>query len=159
MDTLSHALWGYGLFGFKRLGVLAFLMGAMPDLPSFGLYMVMGIVEGTIERGPPSLTSLPDWVFFNYDFMHSFVVSWTCILLVFLWNRKVAFAMLGWPFHIVLDFPFHSKAYFPTKIFWPISDVVVDGIPWSRPVVYLPNLAGLMILFYWRSRQHTRVSH
>lgn len=41
MDTFSHALWGYGLFGFRKSPRLAYpkfaaLMGAMPDLISFG---------------------------------------------------------------------------------------------------------------------------
>ena len=36
--------------------------------------------------------------------------------------------MLAWPFHIILDFPFHSKEYFPTKIIWPVSDFSFDGI-------------------------------
>jgi hypothetical protein len=60
--------------------------------------------------------------------------------------------MLGWPFHILLDFPFHTKAYFPTKLFWPLSNITFDGISWTHPAVWFPNLAGIIILFFWRWR-------
>lgn len=46
-----------------------------------------------------------------------FLISLPMIGLVALWRRGIAFAMLAWPFHIVLDFPFHTKAYFATPIF------------------------------------------
>ena len=61
--------------------------------------------------------------------------------------------MLAWPFHIVLDFPFHSQEYFPTKIIWPMSDFSFDGIPWSNPEVWFPNLAGLILLYIYRSSE------
>ena len=37
MDTLSHALWGSGLFGYRGHRWLAVFFGAMPDLLSFGV--------------------------------------------------------------------------------------------------------------------------
>jgi len=41
MDTFSHALWGYGLFGYKRYPWTAIFFGAMPDLISFGLLLLI----------------------------------------------------------------------------------------------------------------------
>ena len=32
MDTLSHALWGKGLFGYRKYRWYSFLFGALPDL-------------------------------------------------------------------------------------------------------------------------------
>jgi len=153
MDTLSHALWGYGLFGYKRYAWLAIFFGAMPDLISFGAFMAINIVSGTWHMGPPSLATLPAWLFTNYSIGHSFVICLPIIGLVSLWRRDVAFAMLAWPFHIVLDFPFHSFKFFPTPIFWPISDFKLDGIPWSHWYIWLPNVAGLGILLTYRCRQ------
>ena len=46
MDTLSHALWGKGLFGYRGYGKLALFFGAMPDLSSFGLLFVIQIIYG-----------------------------------------------------------------------------------------------------------------
>ncbi len=155
MDTLSHALWGYGLFGYKRHAALALFFGAMPDLISFGLFMAIQIVSGHwhFHAGPPPMQTLPPWLFLTYSIGHSFVISLTVIALVAQRRRDIAFAMLAWPFHIVLDFPFHSFKYFPTPMFWPISDFRIDGIPWSHWYIWWPNVAGLVILFVYRYRQ------
>ena len=158
MDTLSHALWGYGLFGYKhkRFAALAAFFGAMPDLISFGAFFVINIMQGTWQPGKPPLDSIPHWLITNYSIGHSFVVSLTIIGLVALWRKPIAFAMLAWPFHIVLDFPFHSFEYFPTPMLWPISDYKIDGIPWSNWYIWFPNVAGIILLFYFRRRQKRR---
>jgi len=153
MDTFSHALWGYGLFGYKRYALLAIFFGAMPDLISFGIFMVSGLIDGSYQAGKPAIESLPPWVFTHYSFGHSFVICLPIIALVALWKKGVAFAMLAWPFHIMLDWPFHSIAYFPTPIFWPVSDFSFDGIPWSTWYIWFPNVAGIVILLYYRRRQ------
>lgn len=155
MDTLSHTLWGYGLFGWKRYAAVAMFFGAMPDLISFGAYTALQIFHGTWHIGAPPIATLPHWLFTSYALGHSFVVSLSVIGLVALWRKPIAFAMLAWPFHIVLDFPFHQLSYFAAPIFWPISDFKIDGIPWAHWYIWLPNVACLMALFYWRKRpQH-----
>lgn len=157
MDTFSHALWGYGLFGYKRYALLAIFFGAFPDLISLGAYMVIKIINtGTLERGAPAIAAIPDWVFTHYAFGHSFVTSITCVSLVALFNKRIAFAMLAWPFHIVLDFPFHSLDYFPTPIFWPISDFKVDGISWGNWFIWFPNVGALIALLVYRHQQKKR---
>ena len=153
MDTFSRALWGYGLFGYKRYAMLAIFFGAMTDLISFGAYMAMNLFNGTSHAAPPPLDTLPEWVFNNYSLGHSFVICLPIIALVALWKRGVAFAMLAWPFHIVLGFPFHTKAYFATPIFWPVSDFRVDGISWSHWYIWWPNVAGIAFLLYYRHRK------
>lgn len=158
MDTFSHALWGYGLFGYKRYAWLAIFFGAMPDLITFGAFMLMQMIQGTWRIGPPPVAIIPDWLFTTYSFGHSFVICLPVIGLVALWRKPVAFAMLAWPFHIVLDFPFHTFAYFPTPILWPIHDFKIDGISWAHWYVWLPNVAGLILLFYYRRRQKARQS-
>ena len=152
MDTFSHAFWGRGLFGYRGHPWLALFFGAAPDLFSFGLFMFVQIItlQFSLEPGPPSLGSLPWWVFVNYDLMHSFISAFTAIGIISLYRKDLAFAMLGWPFHIVLDFPFHTREFFPTKIFWPFSDFTIDGISWAQPEVWFPNLAGLIILYFYR---------
>lgn len=157
MDTLSHALWGYGLFGFKRYAVLAIFFGGMPDLISFGAFMLMNLIDGTFQIGKPALDTLPSWVFLHYALGHSFIICMPLIGLFALWRKDIAFAMLAWPFHIVLDFPFHTKAYFATPIFWPISDFKIDGIPWSHWYIWWPNVAGVAILLFYRYRQKKKV--
>ena len=71
--------------------------------------------------------------------------------------KNIAFAMLAWPFHILLDFPFHSKEYFPTKHLYPLTDFSFDGIPWSNPEIWFPNISGIIILFIYRAKfDHTK---
>lgn len=150
MDIFSHALWGRGLFGYRGHRWLALFFGAMPDLASFGLFMLLRLVSGTLQSGPPPLNIIPKWLFVNYDISHSFISASLAIGIVAIRRKDIAFAMLGWPFHILLDFPFHTHAYFPVKLFWPLSNFTVDGIMWGRPEVWLPNVAGLVVLFVYR---------
>jgi hypothetical protein len=128
----------------------------MPDLASFGVLIVINIFSGSIPQfsGPPPLESLPDWLFLCYDISHSYVTAFIVIGIVYRFRKDVAFAMLGWPFHILLDFPFHPKEYFPTKLFYPITDFYFDGISWSNLYIWLPNITGIIIIFIWRYRSN-----
>ena len=156
MDTLSHALWGKGLFGYRGLPWVALFFGALPDLFSFGILFVQRIFTGEFSSGPPPLEAIPTWVFINYNISHSFISAFIAIGIVLLYRKNIAFAMLAWPFHIVLDFPFHTKDYFPTKLFWPLSNFYVDGIPWNIPEVWFPNIAGIFLLFIYRYKKNKR---
>lgn len=152
MDTFSHALWGYGLFGFRQHPRLALFFGAMPDLFSFGLLLLINLFNGSYEPGPPKLETIPAWVSINYSITHSFVICLPIIGLMALYRRDIAFAMLAWPFHILLDIPTHSQAFFPTPMLWPVSDFTVNGIPWSNPWIWFPNVAGIVVLLLYRHR-------
>jgi hypothetical protein len=155
VDTLSHALWGGGLFGYRGHIWLALLFGALPDFPSFGIFLTLSVIDGSFTFGPPPLEIIPDWVMVNYDISHSLFTAFAVIVPVALWRRDIAFAMLAWPAHILLDVPFHSGDYFPTKLFWPLSDFYVDGFAWNTPLIWLSNLAGLALLYWWRFRNGT----
>ena len=121
----------------------------------FFRFLSEGFSNIPIGDGPPLLESIPWWVFVNYDLSHSFVSALICIAIVKRFNKNISFAMWAWPFHILLDFPFHSKAYFPTKLFWPLTEFSFDGIPWSNPEIWFPNIAGIIILFIFRKYKST----
>ncbi len=159
MDTLSHALWGMGLFGYRRYRWMAFLVGALPDLLAFGVLFLVRLADGSLSVGKPDLASIPAWTFAVYDVTHSWVVAGAVIVLVWRLNREVGFVLLAWPMHILLDVPFHSADFFPTKMFWPLTDFHIDGIPWSSPLIWFPNLAGLLILYGYRWRRGTKRRH
>ena len=90
MDTLSHALWGKGLFGYTGYSKLAIFFGAMPDLFSFGLLIIIQLFQGNYNYGgPPSIDSIPGWLFFNYDLFHSFVPACVVIGFVYFYNLSL----------------------------------------------------------------------
>jgi len=153
VDTLSHALWGRGLFGYRGHPWWATFWGAFPDLVSFGLYLPFRLFQGPLKFGPPPLDTLPTWLLWVYDLTHSLLVVSLLLVCVWRWKKPLVFPLLAWPFHILLDLPFHTRAFFPTKFLWPLSSVTFSGVPWSHPLVWFPNLAGLVLLFYWRSSQ------
>ncbi len=153
MDTLSHALWGRGFFGYRGKAYWSLFFGALPDLFSFGIYFLINIFinPSNYMFGKPELDQLPSWLFDLYNISHSLLIAMICVVFVYLKvSRNLAFAMLAWPFHIILDFPFHTADFFPTPILWPILDVQFDGIAWSNPYVWFSNIGGLIILFLYR---------
>lgn len=152
MDTLSHTLWGAGLFGKRGSFMLAMFFGALPDLVSFGLWLPAHLLANGFQFGKPDLALIPGWVIFQYNLFHSLLVAFAAMGLVALWRKEVAFAMLAWPFHILLDIPFHTAEFFPTQFLWPASAVFYDGVAWSNPWVWYSNIAGLIVLFFWRWR-------
>ncbi|MCH8067856.1 MAG: hypothetical protein IID16_01085, partial [Candidatus Marinimicrobia bacterium] len=89
MDTFSHTLWGYGLFGYRGRPWIAVIFGAMPDLVSFGPFLVIRILSGTIEPGPPPLEIIPGWVSMNYNFSHSFVIAFLSIGIVAIFSKSM----------------------------------------------------------------------
>ena len=154
MDTLSHALWGKGLFGYRKYRWFSFFFGAMPDLFSFGIYFIFLFITKplNIELGKPALNEIPNWVFSLYDFSHSLIIALIFILIIFKINKAFCFPMLAWPFHIILDFFTHSIQYFPTPIFWPISNYRFNGIPWSNPYVMGINIVCIFLIFIYRKK-------
>jgi len=153
MDTLSHALWGKGFFGYRGSPYWSFFFGALPDLFSFGIYFLNNLLfnASNFSFGKPSLNEIPIWVFNLYDITHSLIIAliFICIGYFFI-NKNFAFAMLAWPLHILLDFPFHTADFFPTPILWPIIDVKFDGISWSKPYIWFSNITGIIILYMYR---------
>ena len=152
MDTLSHALWGKGLFGYKSYRRYAILFGAIPDLLSFGLYFLFNLIINfnNFEFGKPEIGTIPNWVFDLYNFSHSILTALLFILIMYFINKDFCFPMLAWPFHIILDFFTHGIEYFPTPILWPISDYKFDGIPWSNPWIWYSNIVCIIFLFLYR---------
>ena len=151
MDTLSHALWGKGLFGYRKYRWYSFLFGALPDLFSFGIYFIHSIFFSSSPlMGRPTRSEIPEWVYSLYDISHSLVIASIFIFIAYKINKEFAFPMLAWPAHIILDFFTHSIEFFPTPILWPISDFKFDGIPWSNPIVFFANVLLIFFLFIYR---------
>ena len=103
-----------------------------------------------------SYKTFPGCIFVMDNITHSFVTAFFFISIMYYFKRELVWPMLSWPFHIVLDFAFHTKELFPVKLFWPLTDFYIDGISWSHPAVWFSNAAGIVILFIyrWRTKQN-----
>ena len=156
MDTISHVLWGKGLFGYRKYHWYALIFGALPDMMSFGIYFIFNLIINPLnfKFGKPALESIPNWVFSLYDVSHSLIIALTCIAIMYKINKDFCFPMLAWPFHIILDFFTHSIEYFPTPILWPISNYKFDGMPWSEPIVWFSNIFLIFLLFIYRKKYY-----
>ena len=158
MDTLSHALWGRGFFGYRGKPYWSLFFGALPDLFSFGIFFIITFVDRVFNDTDIDYKNmdLPDWLYSSYDLTHSMVIAFIAIGIVYFFvNKNFAFAMLAWPLHILVDFPFHTADFFPTPILWPLIEVKFNGISWGNPYVWFSNVAGIIILYVYRYRNRT----
>lgn len=160
MDTLSHALWGRGFFGYRGHPYWSLFFGALPDLCSFGILFIISFIKNLFlsENINYRNMDLPEWLYNAYDISHSLLIAAITIMLVYLYgNKKFAFAMLAWPAHILLDFPFHTSDFFPTPILWPLIEVKFNGISWATPYVWFSNITGLIVLYIFRFRNRKKI--
>lgn len=155
MDTLSHGLWGGILFGrsSKKGFWLSFAFGTLPDVlvfgPSFVMLFFLFLAGGSFQAGPPDPSTIPSYVYAGYNLTHSLIVFTAAFFVVWLLRRKPLYEMLAWLAHIVLDVPTHTNEFFPTPWLWPLSHPTVDGISWSHPLIFLPNVVLLVGLYTW----------
>ncbi len=155
MDILSHGLWGALAFGRKnrRSFWLAFFLGIMPDLLAFGPFFVLtffGVEQRPrFGREPPEPNIFPSFVHRTYMFSHSLVVF--AVLFLVLWRifRRPIWEFSAWGLHILFDIPTHALTFFPTPFLWPVSDLRVNGHPWSAPEIFIPNVILLALLYVW----------
>ena len=129
-------------------------------------WMSLGLMSGTSgdgvdasvikSNGIDQYESIKD-KYFEYDSdiykdIHSIKEKIHSIAHLTKFKKELVWPMLAWPFHIVLDFPFHTKEFFPVKIFWPLSDMHFEGISWSSPELIIPNCAGIILLYIYRCK-------
>jgi len=155
MDIISHGLYGGVAFGrtSKISYWKAFFFGIMPDLFSFGLlfaFSILGIASGPdFNAGPPDPASIPQYVHSLYNVTHSLIVAGVVIGIVWFIRKKPLVEMFAWPLHMLVDIPTHSNEFFPTPFLWLVSDFHVDGVSWSNPYIFIPNILLLIALYTW----------
>ena len=127
MDTLSHALYGQLFSNFHGL-----------------------------KNGRPSIEEIPIWVVELYNISHSLITAFVFIAIVYFIKKDLTWPMLAWPVHIIVDLFTHSIEFFPTPIFWPLSNYRFDGIPWSNIYVFTTNIVLIFLIFFYRFRGNTK---
>ncbi len=155
MDIISHGLWGGVAFGRKnkRSFWTSFIFGVAPDFLVFAPFFAsafLGFVElPKFSTEPPIPNGIPQYVHNVYSFTHSLVIFAVVFLIIWLVRKKPLLESLAWGLHILLDIPTHSNSFFPTPFLWPFSSAHIDGIPWAHPIIFIPNVALLIILYLY----------
>lgn len=186
MDILSHGLWGVVAgkavarrTGRKASGRTWFWWGIFPDLFAFGVpisWFLGSVLIGRISLSdfphpsrygePPDLVRYPIFRLAPelYQLSHSLFVFAAVLALTYLiWrrNREILWRhwmpMFAWLVHILMDVPTHSYRFYPTPVFFPLSDWKFDGIAWSVPWFMVLNYSSLAVAF-WALRKRRLAS-
>jgi hypothetical protein len=170
MDVFSHAAWGYAVLNAKpRLRGWGVLAGVAPDL----LWFIPSATERVSDRGwgaltigrdrsiwradgPPLPPELVESYFRYYIYTHSLVLLAlvTAVLLMTRW-RRYAWLAVPYSLHIAMDIPTHER--YQTQPFYPLTSWHVDGLTWTDPRVFWPNVAALAIVYAWIIVRRRRV--
>lgn len=146
--------------------------GVFPDL--FAFTIPMGWLFWNLAFGDLSLADVPRpeageppaesmFPIFRlapalYNWSHSIFIFALVFLLVWLVRRMYFghthaeksgpyWPLLAWLLHILIDIPTHTYEFYPTPIFWPLSDTKFSGISWGVPWFMFLNYASLLIVF------------
>jgi hypothetical protein len=151
MDIISHALWTNLIL--KDLPVeqrsLAITFSTAPDLISFSFLRIKEFLRKIIHYTDPPLNIIPLQIFHLYNLTHTLVIWGTVGMILYIVNLKLLFiAFFGWILHILFDIFTHTKNYFPTPIFWPLSNFHFSGVNWSNKYFMAINYTILLILYF-----------
>jgi hypothetical protein len=171
MDVFSHAAWGYASLHAKpRLRWWAALAGAAPDLlwyiPSAAERVAargwIGLSVGSDRRiwradGPPLPADLVDAYYRYYIYTHSLVLLAlvTAALLATRW-RRYAWLAVPYALHILMDIPTHER--YQTQPLAPLSSWHVQGLTWTDPRIFWPNVAALLVVYIWSAWRGHKLS-
>jgi hypothetical protein len=155
MDIVSHGLWGGIAFGRKNRANfwLAFVLGLAPDLLSFGILWMAAFIgisdKPDFSHGTPPESSIPLYVHHLYNVTHSIIIFLIVFVAVWRYLRRPVWELAAWGLHVLMDVPTHSVAFFPTPLFWPISDWKFDGWQWMTPAILIPDYVLLFLFYAW----------
>jgi uncharacterized membrane protein YhaH (DUF805 family) len=155
MDIVSHGLWGSIAFGRKNRSSfwMAFVIGMAPDIFSFGILWaaaMLGLSEQPdFSHGTPPESTIPQYVHHLYNVTHSFIIFLAVFFLVWFLLKRPLWELGAWGLHVLVDIPTHSYAFFPTPVFWPLSDWKFNGWQWMTPSILIPNFVLLSLLYAW----------
>jgi hypothetical protein len=165
MDTLAHGLWGGVAFGrqSKPHYWMAFVLGMMPDLLSFGPFFIMWAFHGFAGRTPgepPDPALIPAYVYQAYNVTHSLVIWSSMAVMMKLTLKRLPLILWAWPLHIVCDIPTHSTRFFPTPYLWPLPTPFVNGFSWGQKWFMALNYTAIVLAYfiYYRRSKHPRLS-
>lgn len=177
MDTFSHALWAILPFKYMNLKKKRFNLwaaafwGMFPDIFAFAvpfLWMAFSVTIGgmavsqfpnavSFEPVDPALAPVFSLVHVLYSLSHSLIIFALITGISYLLFKDKTVYLGGWLIHILIDIPTHSYDFYPTPIFWPLSDWKLNGIKWANGWVLIANFALLAVFYFWLWRKEKRM--
>ena len=169
MDILAHSLWaGAGLAVARRHVVLSrrtvvatITLAALPDLihltPIIGWWL---FGDGTLAALRAYSTALPGQALglpplvemlshHLHCVMHSALVCGAVTGVLWAVRGGLWIPLLGWWSHIVIDVFTHSADFYPSPVFYPITQRGFNGLAWNTPWFTAVNYAALAAVFLW----------
>ena len=155
---------------------LTMLMAALPDLIhllpllvwwAFGSGRLADLYAYALAApgGEPLLPPLVEhFAHHLHCIMHSAITTVAVALLLWLVLRSLWLPLLGWWSHVVIDVFTHSAAFYPSPVWYPLTQQGFDGIAWNTPWFMLLNTTLLAAVWawlgwtLWRARR-TRPAH
>lgn len=153
MDFFAHLLWTYIIFHKYKYLKYALLVAAMPDVLSWGVWMVASLFNDFSWRHNPDLSLLPKWVFTLYGITHSIFVIMFVFLIIYLIFRTIPLFMLAWPIAVFIDILTHSREFLPVPFLWPFSNWHFPGISWGTSYFMIINYLLILISVIWINHQ------
>jgi hypothetical protein len=83
-----------------------------------------------------------------YQYSHSLIIFAVIFLIVWAIKKHPPWVLLGWVFHILIDIPSHSLAFYPTPFLFPISSYrFPHGVAWSNMWFMIINYSALILVW------------
>ncbi|MCD4819503.1 MAG: hypothetical protein K8S23_12510 [Candidatus Cloacimonetes bacterium] len=161
MDIMAHSLWSLVLLPGKPT-IAKVALGIAPDVVVFALSLSKQAIKGKMQPGFKTRTKMMNWyhrkenkwVLNLYKYTHSLVI-WTAVILpIFLYfyfvRNIIPWFLLAAPIHILMDIPTHDNNSFPVQFLTPFSKVRINGMHWSKPLIFIGNYVLIIAVFYFR---------
>lgn len=145
MDVFAHALWGYVVFRKRALTKWAVVTSVMPDVLSFGMFMLISLINGNFVPGKPH--SMPAYVDFMYSVTHSLFIIAVFGVFVYWKYKKYLVLVAAWMMHVTIDIFTHTEQFFPTPFLYPVSSFHVSVISWGNKWFMLANYSALLLVY------------
>lgn len=183
MDILAHGLWTGAAAKAINLKLKkspnqkplktswAVFWGIFPDLFAFTIPFVFVVGElltgaihwsdlphpGQIEPAAADHFPLSRLAHSLYNISHSLFVFSAVFLLVWILFKKPIWELGGWLLHVLIDIPTHSYQFYPTPLFWPVSQwKFLYGTSWVDGWFIIINYSAIVLVYIFVRRAERR---
>ena len=161
MDIVAHSLWSMFLLPGPP-SVAKVVLGIAPDAAVFVTSITVQVLKGKMQPRFKTRQEMMEWhnrkenrwVLNLYKWTHSLII-WALLLIplfsyYLFFRNQVPWFLLAAPIHILMDIPTHDKNSFPVQFLTPFSTLRINGLHWSKPLVFIGNYVLIILVIYFR---------